>query len=44
MLVGVGVGEALNLTSFAAEESVKVGADLVGTAFLEGVALSAASL
>lgn len=43
-LVGIGVRVALDLASLAAEKAVQVGADLVGTAFLEGVALSAASL
>jgi hypothetical protein len=42
--VGGGVGEALSLARLAAEETVEVGADLVGTASLEGVALSAAGL
>ena len=44
LLVGVGVGEALNGTSLAAEETVQIGTDLVGTALLDSVALSAAGL
>jgi len=44
LLVGVGVGEALNGASLAAEETVQIGTDLVGTALLDGVALSAAGL
>lgn len=43
-LVGVGVGVALDLTGLAAEETVKVGANLVALALLQVVALSAASL
>lgn len=43
-LVGVGVVVALNLTSLAAEESVKVRSNLVGTTFFKGVALSTAGL
>ena len=44
LLVGIGVGEALDLTGLTAKEPVKVGSDLVGTACLEGVALSATGL
>lgn len=44
LLVGVGVGVALGLTGLAAEETVQVGADLVATVSLNGVALSATSL
>jgi hypothetical protein len=44
LLVGVGVGVALGGTSLTAEETVKVGADLVGTAGLNGVALGATGL
>ena len=44
LLVGVGVGVALGLASLTAEETVQVGADLVGTASLGGVALSATGL
>lgn len=43
-LVGVGVAVAFGLTSLAAEEAVKVGADLVGAAALNSVALVAAGL
>ena len=43
-LVGVGVGEARNLTALAAEEAVEGRTDLVALAFLEGVALRAARL
>lgn len=44
LLVGVGVGVALGGTGLTAEETVKVGADLVGTASLGGVALGATGL
>lgn len=44
LLVGIGVGVALNGAGLTAEETVKVGADLVGATGLDGVALSAASL
>lgn len=44
LLVGIGVGVALNGTGLAAEETVELGADLVGTVRLDSVALSAASL
>lgn len=44
LLVGVGVGVAVGLASLAAEETVEVGADLVGATALNGVALSAAGL
>lgn len=44
LLVGVGVGVALGLTGLTAEETVQVGADLVGTTSLDSVALSATSL
>lgn len=44
LLVGVGVGETLDLTRLAAEKSVKVRTDLVGLARLQVVALSAAGL
>jgi hypothetical protein len=44
LLVGVGVGEALNGTSLATKETVQVRADLVGTALLDSVALSTAGL
>lgn len=44
LLVGVGVGETLGLAGLTAEETVQVGADLVATAALDGVALRAASL
>jgi hypothetical protein len=43
-LVGVGVGVALDLTGLAAEQTVQLGADLVGTVSLDGVALSATGL
>ena len=44
LLVGVGVGVALGRTGLTAEETVQVGADLVATVSLNGVALSATSL
>jgi len=44
LLIGVRVGEALDLTSVAAEKTVKVGADLVALALLQVVALCAAGL
>lgn len=44
LLVGVGVGVSLGLTGLTAKETVQVGADLVGTASLDGVALSATGL
>jgi hypothetical protein len=44
LLVGVGVGEALNLTRLAAEDTVELRADLVALAGLQSVALSAAGL
>jgi hypothetical protein len=44
LLVGVGVRVALDLTSLAAEETVKHGADLVTLTLLQGVALRAAGL
>jgi hypothetical protein len=44
LLVGVGVGEALDLTRLAAEDTVELRADLVALAGLQSVALSAAGL
>lgn len=44
LLVGIGVGVALGRTGLAAEQTVQVGADLVGTTSLDGVALSTAGL
>lgn len=44
LLVGVGVGVALGGASLTTEETVEVGADLVGTASLGGVALGATGL
>lgn len=44
LLVGVGVGVALSGTGLATEKTVQVGADLVGTTSLDGVALSATGL
>lgn len=44
LLVGIGVGEALNGSRLASKETVKVRSDLVGTALLEGVALGTAGL
>lgn len=44
LLVGVGVGETLNLTGLAAEETVQSRADLVALTLLQGVALSATGL
>lgn len=44
LLVGVGVGEALDLTGLSAEETVQRGADLVALTLLQGVALGASGL
>lgn len=44
LLVGVGVGVAVDLSGLAAEETVKHGADLVALTLLQGVALRAAGL
>ena len=44
LLVGVGVGEAGDLARLAAEETVKLRANLVALALLEGVALCATGL
>jgi hypothetical protein len=44
LLVGVGVGEALDLARLAAEDTVELRADLVALAGLQGVALCAAGL
>ena len=44
LLVGIGVGEAFNLTGLAAEQAVQIWADLVAFAFLQVVALSASRL
>ena len=44
LLVGVGVGEALDLAGLAAEEAVQRRADLVALAVLQGVALGAPRL
>lgn len=44
LLVGIGVGVTLGGTGLTAEETVQVGADLVGTTGLGGVALSATGL
>lgn len=44
LTVGVGVGVAVNGAGLTTEKAVQVGTDLVGTAGLGGVALSAASL
>ena len=44
LLVGVGVGVALDLTGLATEKAVEHGADLVALALLQGVALRAAGL
>lgn len=44
LLVGVGVGKALDLASVAAKEAVKVGADLVALTLLQVMALCAAGL
>jgi hypothetical protein len=44
LLVGVGVGEALDLTGLAAEDTMELRADLVALAGLQGVALRAAGL
>jgi hypothetical protein len=44
LLVGISEGEALSSTRLAAEETVKVWSDLVGSASLESVALSATGL
>lgn len=44
LLVGVGVGVSLDGTGATTEKTVKVRTDLVGTAGLDGVALSATGL
>lgn len=44
LLVGIGVGEAFDGTGVTAEETVEVGADLVGATVFNGVALGAARL
>ena len=44
LLICVGVREALNLTSLASEQAVKIWADLVTLALLQCVALSASRL
>ena len=44
LLVGVGVGETGDLAGLAAEETVKLRANLVALALLEGVALCATGL
>lgn len=44
LLVGLGVGVAGGLARLAAKNAVEVGADLVGAAGLDGVALEAAGL
>jgi hypothetical protein len=42
--VGGGVGETLDLAGLTAKETVEVGADLVGLAGADGVALGATGL
>lgn len=44
LLVGVGVGVALDLAGLATEKTVQHGADLVALALLQGVALGATGL
>ena len=44
LLVGIGILEASDGTSLAAEQTVKVRSDLVSLALLEGVALGASGL
>lgn len=44
LLVGIGVGVAVDLAGLTAEKAVKHGADLVALTLLQGVALSAAGL
>jgi hypothetical protein len=44
LLVGVGVGETLNLARLAAEQTVQSRADLVALTLLQGVALGATGL
>jgi len=44
LLVGVGVGEARNLTGLTAEKTVELRANLVALAGLQGVALCATGL
>jgi len=44
LLVGVGVGEALDLTRLAAEDTVELRADLVALAGLQGMTLCATGL
>jgi hypothetical protein len=43
-LVGVSVGVTLNGTGLTTEQAVQVGADLVGTTSLSGMALGATGL
>lgn len=44
LLVGVGVGVSVDLTGLTAKETVQLGADLVATISIDGVALSATGL
>lgn len=44
LLVGIGVGEALDLTGLATEETVQVGSDLVALRLHSGVALCTSRL
>ena len=44
LLVGIGVGVAVDLTGLTAEETVKLGTDFVATVSLDGVALGATGL
>jgi hypothetical protein len=44
LLVGVGVGEAVDRAGLAAKDAVERGADLVAAVLLEGVALRTAGL
>lgn len=44
LLVGIGIREALDRASLAAEQAVQVGADLVALRLNDGVALSTSRL
>lgn len=44
LLVGIGIGEAFNLTSLSTEETVQVGANLVALRLYDGVALCTSGL
>ena len=44
LLVGIGVGETVDLTSLASEQTVEVGTDLIAFSLDDSVALSASCL